>query len=133
MEINTPSNQPAPTQQNQPAGQGASPEHKRRRRGGRGRGGAANKAVATEPQNGAAKPLVQQSQQQNAMRNPAPARAQNSNQGASRPAQPLARPAQPAPQPKPAVIETDNSLQVIARKTSAQKFANFDDYMKAHE
>ena len=34
---------------------------------------------------------------------------------------------------EPRIPETDDSLQLIARKAPAQKYASFDDYMKAHE
>ncbi|MEG2843562.1 MAG: hypothetical protein RR900_08740, partial [Ruthenibacterium sp.] len=36
-------------------------------------------------------------------------------------------------QAPPAVSDKDDSIQVISRKAPAQKYASFEDYMKAHE
>ena len=63
-----------------------------------------------------------------------PAPAQPGTEAPSQPVQNVAKqqPAQPVKK-LPATEEKDDSLQVISRKTPVQKFASFEDYMKARE
>lgn len=100
---------------------------RRRRRGGRRHGG--GDKSATGSQGG----------------NPAPAAPLTEKAGQAAQKPPLAQrgaPMKPAPKPAPktapkvaapALPEQDDSIQVISRKAPAQKYASFEDYMKAHE
>lgn len=99
-----------PTQQSpaqQPAQQStqANPDKKRRRRGGRRHGG-----VKT----GAAQPSAPHPAQQQTANTPKP-------QAAAQPAQPTAK------------VESDDTIRVISRRTNAQKYASFEDFMKSQE
>ena len=101
---------------------------RRRRRGGRrhgGKTGAAEQTTAPQQQQAAPKSGLK----------PAPQKPM-----APKPIQKSA-PQKPTPQrdvpqkaaPKAAASDVDDSIQVISRKTPAQKYANFEEYMKAHE
>ncbi|MEF9969915.1 MAG: DEAD/DEAH box helicase [Ruthenibacterium sp.] len=126
--------QKQPQQQTKPAQTGAAQTQdgaaakRRKRRGGRRHGGGDKTAAGAQ---GA---------------NPAPANAIGNTPTAPKPAQKQAAPQRgtaPKPAPKaapkstlqapPAVSDKDDSIQVISRKAPAQKYASFEDYMKAHE
>ena len=105
------------------AAEGDSAAKRRRRRGGRRHGG---------------KPAAEQNaapQQQNVSK-AAPKSAQQKNTTPSEPKNAAQKPSaqKPAPQKNaPKAAEVDDSIQVISRKAPAQKYASFEDYMKAHE
>ena len=109
---------------------------RRRRRGGRRHksGGQGPAAQAAQPKEGSAQAQPQ----------PQPSRAEKPASGGAAPRNKGGRGESPERAPRaeksakpakeePRIPETDDSLQLIARKAPAQKYASFDDYMKAHE
>ena len=103
---------------------------RRRHRAGAGRDAAQNAGAAKESAEN----------QKKAENSPAPGRAQGSRGGrgarAAGKESPKAQPAKPAAaaksRPAPRADEEDPGLLLISRKPPAQKFANFEEYMKCH-
>ncbi|MEG1069235.1 MAG: DEAD/DEAH box helicase [Ruthenibacterium sp.] len=96
---------------------------KRRRRGGRRHGG--GDKTGTGAQGGKPAPAAQAS----AAQKPAPQQRNAPKPASQQKSAPKSAPKVSAP----AAQEHDDSIQVISRKAPAQKYANFEDYMKAHE
>lgn len=86
---------------------------------------APRRAADPRPEERAAQrqPAAGEKRGEKAARTPQPARAQKPAKAAK------GRPEPPAAAPQP---ERDDSLQLITRRAPAQKFASFEEYMKAH-
>ena len=102
------------------------PSRRRARRGKRGQGGKSGRAGKPEQ---AAKAVQETPSQKNAEKG-AP-KASKPERAPKRAAQKNQKPERPAPQ-KERFSEEDNSIQLISRRAPTQKYASFEEYMKAH-
>ncbi|HJC72365.1 MAG TPA: DEAD/DEAH box helicase [Candidatus Ruthenibacterium merdavium] len=102
------------------------PSRRRTRRGKRGQGGKSGRAGKPEQ---AAKAVQETPSQKNAEKG-AP-KASKPERAPKRAAQKNQKPERPAPQ-KERFSEEDNSIQLISRRAPTQKYASFEEYMKAH-
>ena len=107
------------------------PSRRRPRRGKRGQGAKSARAVVKPDQ---AVKAPQNTAAQEAPAKPAqsakPERAPKQRPQAPAP-QKRTKPERPAAQ-KNRALEEDNSIQLISRRPPAQKYASFEEYMKAH-
>lgn len=118
------------TQKQTVAAEGEGAPKKRRRRGGRRHNKNRQGAAAAQPavQNAEAKAEKTEKKEK------APAQQPRAPKAAAERAEARQRPAKEAPrrQPRKEAEEVDDSIQLISRRAPAQKFASFEEYMKAH-
>lgn len=114
------------TQKQTVPAEGEGAPKKRRRRGGRRHNKNRQGAAAAQPavQNAEAKAEKTEKKEK------APAQQPRAPKAAAE----RKRPAKEAPrrQPRKEAEEVDDSIQLISRRAPAQKFASFEEYMKAH-
>ena len=118
------------TQKQTVAAEGEGAPKKRRRRGGRRHNKNRQGAAAAQPavQNAEAKAEKTEKKEKT------PAQQPRAPKAAAERAAARQRPAKEAPrrQPRKEAEEVDDSIQLISRRAPAQKFASFEEYMKAH-
>ena len=118
------------TQKQTVAAEGEGAPKKRRRRGGRRHNKNRQGSAAAQPavQNAEAKAEKTEKKEQT------PAQQPRAPKAAAERAAARQRPAKEAPrrQLRKEAEEVDDSIQLISRRAPAQKFASFEEYMKAH-